>query len=158
MALTDTQWLFIIIFGINFTLIIDRAHRTYDSFNTYNAWRGYSQALYRLLLSWLLLYILPLLNFAVFYIILSLNNISIQTSPEGAFTIILIGLLSFFDFGYYRIYEAMLYLAPNTFYTEEEQTVILIKEKGEFKAHLIPGVLYVIATAIIFIILIEVIP
>ncbi|MGB9202101.1 hypothetical protein, partial [Methanobacterium sp.] len=106
MALTDTQWLFIIIFGINFTLIIDRAHRTYDSFNTYNAWRGYSQALYRLLLSWLLLYILPLLNFAVFYIILSLNNISIQSSPEGAFTIVLIGLLSFFDFGYYRIYEA----------------------------------------------------
>ena len=50
MALTDVQWLFIIIFGINFTLIIDRAHRTYDSFNTYNAWRGYSQALYQVII------------------------------------------------------------------------------------------------------------
>ena len=46
MALTDAQWLFIIIFGINFTLIIDRAHNNYDSFDTYNAWRGRSQSLY----------------------------------------------------------------------------------------------------------------
>lgn len=154
MALTDAQWLFIIIFGINFTLIIDRAHNNYDSFDTYNAWRGRSQSLYRLLLSWLLLYLLPLLNFAIFYIILSLNNISIQTSIQGAFTIVLIGLLSFFDFGYFRIYEAILYLSPNTFYTDKEQDEILIKDKGEFKAHFIPGVLYVVVTAIIFIILI----
>ena len=154
MAFTDAQWLFIIIFAINFTLIIDRAHNNYNSFDTYNSWRGYSQALYRLLLSWLLLYILPLLNFAIFYIILSLNNISIENSLQGAFTIVLIGLLSFFDFGYYRIYEAMIYLSPNTFYTAQEQDVILFKEKGEFKAHFIPGILYVTATAIIFVILI----
>lgn len=99
-------------------------------------------------------YILPLLNFAVFYIILSLNNISIETSLQGTIKIVLIGLLSFFDFGYYRIFEAMLYLSPNTFYTDQEQNDILFKDKGEFKAHFIPGVLYVIATAIIFIILI----
>ena len=154
MAFTDAQWLFIIIFGINFTLIIDRAHNNYDSFDTYNAWRGHSQSLYRLLLSWLLLYILPLLNFAIFYIILSINNIFIETSLQGAFTIVLIGLLSFFDFGYYRIYEAILYLSPNTFYTDKEQGDILVKDKGELKADFIPGVLYVIVTAIIFIILI----
>ena len=105
-------------------------------------------------MSWLLLYILPLLNFAIFYIILSSSNISIETSIQGAFTIVLIGLLSFFDFGYYRIYEAMIYLSPNTFYTDKEQNEILVREKGEFKAHLIPGILYVVATAFIFIILI----
>ena len=154
MAFTDAQWIFIIIFGINFTLIIDRAHNNYNPYDTYNAWRGNSQAINRLLLSWLVLYILPLLNFAVFYIILLLNNISIETNVQGAFNIVLIGLLSFFDFGYYRIFEAMLYLSPNTFYTDEEQDVMLIKDKGEFKAHFIPGVLYVIATAIIFVILI----
>ena len=154
MPFTDAQWIFIIIFGINFTLIIDRAHNNYNPYDTYNAWRGNSQAINRLLLSWLVLYILPLLNFAVFYIILLLNNISIETSVQGAFNIVLIGLLSFFDFGYYRIFEAMLYLSPNTFYTDEEQKILLVKDKGEFKAHFIPGVLYVIATAIIFVILI----
>ena len=154
MPFTDAQWIFIIIFGINFTLIIDRAHNNYNPYDTYNAWRGNSQAINRLLLSWLVLYILPLLNFAVFYIILLLNNISIETNVQGAFNIVLIGLLSFFDFGYYRIFEAMLYLSPNTFYTDEEQKVLLVKDKGEFKAHFIPGVLYVIATAIIFVILI----
>ena len=154
MPFTDAQWIFIIIFGINFTLIIDRAHNNYNPYDTYNAWRGNSQAINRLLLSWLVLYILPLLNFAVFYIILLLNNISIETSVQGAFNIVLIGLLSFFDFGYYRIFESMLYLSPNTFYTDEEQKVLLVKDKGEFKAHFIPGVLYVIATAIIFVILI----
>ena len=154
MPFTDAQWLFIIIFGINFTLIIDRAHNNYNPYDTYNAWKGNSQAIYRLLLSWLVLYILPLLNFAVFYIILSLNNISIETSLQGVIKIVLIGLLSFFDFGYYRIYEAILYLSPNTFYTDKEQGDILVKDKGEFKAHFIPGVLYVIVTSILFIILI----
>ncbi len=154
MPFTDAQWLFIIIFGINFTLIIDRAHKNYNPYDTYNAWKGDSHAIYRLLLSWLVLYILPLLNFAVFYIILSLNNISIETSIQGAFKIVLIGLLSFFDFGYYRIFESILYLSPNTFYTDQEQEDMLVKDKGEFKAHFIPGVLYVIATSIIFIILI----
>ncbi len=154
MPITDAQSLFIIIFGITFTLIIDRAHNNYNPYDTYNAWRGNSQAIHRLLLSWLILYILPLLNFAVFYIILSLNNISIETSLEGAFKIVLIGLFSFFDFGYYRIFEAMLYLSPNTFYTDQEQDDLLVKDRGEFKAHFIPGVLYVIATSIIFIIFI----
>lgn len=154
MGFTDAQWLFIIIFAINFTLIIDRAHNNYNSFDTYNSWRGYSQALYRLLISWLFLYILPLLNFAIFYIIMSINNISIENSIQGAFKIVLIGLLSFFDFGYFRIYESMLYLSPNTFYTDQEQEDVLVKDKGEFKAHFIPGILYVVVTAIIFIILI----
>ena len=154
MAFTDAQWLFIIIFGINFTLIIDRAHNTYNQYDTYNAWKGKRHALNRLLLSWLLLYILPLLNFAVFYIILSFNNVSIETSISGAIKIVLIGLLPFFEFGYYRIFESILYLSPNTFYSESEQNEILAKDKDEFTAHFIPGILYVIATAILFIILI----
>ena len=85
---------------------------------------------------------------------MSINNISIENSIQGAFKIVLIGLLSFFDFGYFRIYESMLYLSPNTFYTDQEQEDVLVKDKGEFKAHFIPGILYVVVTAIIFIILI----
>jgi hypothetical protein len=154
MPFTDAQWIFIIIFTVNFSLIIDRAHKTYNPYDTYNAWKGNSHSFNRLLLSWSLLYILPLLNFAIFYIILSIHNISIQPSLIGALKIVLIGLLSFFDFGYYRIFEAILYLSPNTFYTEKEQDEILVKDKGEFKAHFIPGILYVIGTAIIFLIII----
>jgi hypothetical protein len=141
-------------FTINFTLIIDRSHNTYNPYDTYNAWRGKSHAINRLFLSWLLLYILPLLNFAIFYIVLSINNISIETSILGVLEIVIIGLLSFFDFGYYRIFEAIIYLSPNTFYSQKEQDEILVQDKGEFKAHFIPGVLYVIVTSILFIILI----
>ena len=46
MAFTDAQWLFINNFAINFTLIIHTAHNNQNSFDTYNSWRGYSQALY----------------------------------------------------------------------------------------------------------------
>ncbi len=154
MALTDAQWLFIIIFGINFTLIIDRSHNTYNPYDTYNAWLYKSQALNRLLIGWLFLYILPLLNFAVFYILLSINNVSIETSIIGAIKIVLIGLLSFFEFGYYRIFESILYLSPNTFYSDEEQNEMLTKDKGEFSAHFIPGILYIIVTSIMLIIVI----
>lgn len=67
---------------------------------------------------------------------------------------ILIGLLSFFDFGYYRIFESILYLSPESFYSDDERDRILAKEKGEFQAHFVPGILYIVATTIMLLILI----
>ena len=155
MEFTEAQQLFTLIFAIHFTLIIDRVHRNYNPYDTYNAWKGKSHAINRLLVSWLIMYIFPLLNFAAFFIILGIYNISFEPDLHGALNIVLVGLLSFFDFGYYRIFEAILYLSPKTFYTVEEVDDVLFEDRGEFQAHLLPGILYVIATAImIFIVII----
>lgn len=75
-------------------------------------------------------------------------------SIRGVLTIVLVGLLSFFDFGYYRIFEAVLYYSPGTFFTPKEQDEMLEKERGEIRAHLIPGICYVVATVVMLLLLI----
>jgi len=42
-------------------------------------------------------------------------------SLRGVFSIVLVGLLSFFDFGYYQIFEAALYYSPDTFFTKKSR-------------------------------------
>lgn len=148
------QELFILIFAIHFTLIIERVHNSYNPYDTYSAWKGVSHAISRLLLSWTILYIMPLLNFAVFFLVLGIYDVRFEMNVYGVFNIVLVGLLSFFDFGYYRIFEAVLYYSPDTFFTPEEQDEMLEKERGEVKAHLIPGIAYVVATMIMLLILI----
>jgi hypothetical protein len=154
MPFTDAQQLFTLIFAINFTLIIDRVNSNYNPYDTYNAWKGKSHAIRRLLLSWLIIHILPLLNFAAFLFILGIYGISFQPTLHGALNIVLVGLMSFFAFGYSRIFESALYLSPKTFYTDKERDEILAKERKEFQAHFIPGILYVIVTIIMLLILV----
>ncbi|MGB9979509.1 hypothetical protein [Methanobacterium sp.] len=154
MQFTEAQQLFTLIFAIHFTLIIDRVHRNYNPYDTYNAWKGRKHAINRLLVSWSVMYILPLLNFGIFFILLGIYDIRFQLDLYGILNIVLVGLLSFFDFGYYRIFESILYLSPNTFYTSREANEILDDERNEFQAHFIPGILYVIASAIMILIVI----
>lgn len=154
MPITEAQELFILIFAIYFTLIIDRANRSYNPYDTYNAWTGKPHAIKRLILSWTVLHIFPLLNFAIFYIILGLNETPFSPNFIGIINIILVGLLAFFDFGYYRIFEGFLYLSPEKFLTNKERIEILDDKKDEFRAHMIPGALYVLTTWIILMILI----
>jgi hypothetical protein len=46
-------------------------------------------------------------------------------------------------------------MSPKTFYTVEEADEVLFEDRGEFQAHFIPGILYVIASTImIFIVII----
>jgi len=59
-----------------------------------------------------------------------------------------------FDFGYYRIFESIIYLSPKTFYTDTEAVKMLVEERGEFQAHLIPGVLYIVASIVLILIII----
>ena len=152
---TEAQQLFTLIFAIHFTLIIDRVNRAYNPYDTYNAWKGQLHSIRRLILSWSIMYILPLLNFAAFLLILGIYNVSFDLNINGALNIVLVALSSFFDFGYYRIFESILYLSPKTFYTEEEIDGMLDDNRNEFRAHFIPGILYVIASAImIFIVII----
>jgi len=154
MPFTDAQQLFTIIFAIHFTLIIDRVQRNYNPYDTYNAWKGQSHAIKRLLVNWLIMYIIPLTNFAVYLIGLGVYNITFDPYLRGIINVVLVGLLSFFDFGYYRIYEAILYAYPEAFYTDQERVEVLEKERGEVRAHLIPGMAYVMATLMIFLVLI----
>jgi Na+/H+-dicarboxylate symporter len=151
---TAAQELFILIFAIHFTLIIERVHSTYNPYDTYSAWKGVPHAIKRLVVSWVILYILPLLHFAIFFVIIGTYNINFDMTLRGVFSIVLVGLLSFFDFGYYRIFEAALYYSPDTFFTKKEQEEILEKERGEVRAHLIPGICYVVATIMMLLILI----
>lgn len=153
LTFTEAQQLFTLIFAIHFTLIIDRVHRNYNPYDTYSAWKGQSHAIKRLLVNWLIMYIMPLLNFAVFLIILGTHNILFNPSAIGVVNVVLVGLLSFFSFGYYRIFEAVLYYSPETFYTDEDRGV-LDNERGEVKAHLIPGIAYVLVTIVIILIII----
>lgn len=97
---------------------------------------------------------MPLLHFAIFFVIIGTYNINFDMSLRGVFSIVLVGLLSFFDFGYYQIFEAALYYSPDTFFTKKEQEEILEKERGEVRAHLIPGICYVVATIMMLLILI----
>lgn len=152
-TLTEAQNLFILIFAIHFTLIIDRVHVNYNPYDTYSAWKGVPHAIKRLVLSWVILYILPLLNFAFFFLVLGLYNVTFDPNIRGVINIVLVGLLSFFDFGYYRIFEAVLYYSPDTFFTPAEQDEMLEKERGEVRAHLIPGIAYVAATMVMLLVI-----
>lgn len=154
LEITTAQELFILIFAIHFTLIIERVHQTYNPYDTYSAWKGVPHAIKRLVVSWAILYILPLLHFAIFFIILGIHDVNFSMTIRGVFDIVLVGLLSFFDFGYYRIFEAVLYYSPDTFFTKKEQDKILEKERGEVRAHLIPGICYVVATIVMLLLLI----
>ena len=66
----------------------------------------------------------------------------------------MIGLSSFFDFGYFRIYEAFLHSDPGSFFSEEDLTKLdlLDNVRPDFWAHFIPGVLYVIISTLMMLI------
>ncbi|MEN6593085.1 MAG: hypothetical protein ABFC12_07580 [Methanobacterium sp.] len=61
-------------------------------------------------MAWIILYILPLLQFAIFFILLGIYGVDFEMTILGVFSIVLVGFLSSFDFGYYRIFEAALLL------------------------------------------------
>ena len=100
------------------------------------------------------MYILSLLNFAIFLLILGIYDVSFDPNLNGALNIVLVSLSSFFDFGYYRIFESILYLSPKSFYTDKEAVDMLDDNRNEFQAHFIPGILYIIASSIMIIIVI----
>lgn len=154
MDLTEAQNLFALFFAIYFALIIDRSHETYKPWDTYNAWRGKAQNIRRLLTAWIIVFIIPLLHFSILFALLGSVNIRFDMSISGILNVILISLSSFFDFGYFRIYEAFLHSYPESFFSEEELTQIerSVKIRPDFWAHFIPGALYVIVSTLMMLI------
>ena len=145
MALTEAQELFSLFFAIYFALIIDRAHATYKPWDTYNAWKGKLHNIKRLLAGWVILFAIPLVHFAILFALLGTINIRLDLTLGGISNLILVSLSAFFDFGYFRIYEAFLHSDPDSFFSDEDIVQMELKDKirPDFWAHFIPGALYV---------------
>jgi len=154
MPLTEPQEVFILFFAIYFALMVDRSHEMYKPWDTYNAWRGKSHNVRRLLAAWLILFVIPILHFAVLFILLGSVDVQFDTTIRGISNVVLISFSSFFDFGYFRIYEAFLHGYSESFFGEEEllQFQGSGKIRPDFGAHFIPGVLYIIGSTLMMLI------
>jgi hypothetical protein len=71
---------------------------------------------------------------------------------SGILNVALIGVGSFFEFGYFRIYEAFLHKYPESFFADEEKIQKEHLIRPDFWAHFIFGVLYVILSALMILI------
>lgn len=150
MPLNDPQEVFILFFAIYFGLTIDRSHEMYKPFDTYNAWKGKSHNLKRLLAAWLILFVIPISHFGILFILLGSVNVRFDMTIGGISNIILISLSSFFEFGYFRIYEAFIHGYPESFFGNDERMQLdrSGKIRPDFWAHFIPGALYVILSTL----------
>ncbi len=154
MVVNDAQIMLELFFAIYFALVIDRSHVAYNPYDTYSAWTGKSPAHRRLAVSWLIIVILPLLQFAVTYLVLGEYPITLDMTPIGVMNIVMIGFLSFFSFGYYRIFEAFLNGFPEFFYSDEELSMLHMEIRPGFLAHFIPGLLYILLTILVLILIV----
>lgn len=152
MSLTEAQELFELFFAVYFALIIDRSHEVYKPWDTYNAWKGNFYNIKRLLAAWIILFIVPLLHFAILFILLGSIDVRFDMTISGVLNVALIGVGSFFEFGYFRIYEAFLHKYPKSFFTDEERIQKGPSIHPDFWAHFIPGALYVILSTLMVLI------
>ncbi len=154
-AINAAQELFAAFFAVYFSLTLDRSHKEYNAYDTYSAWHGDRRAFRRLVTAWTFLVLLPITQFSILVILLNRLNLTFAMTPREVVVLSIISVLAFFEWGYYRIYEGVLYLRPGTFYSEEEQIKLLKSERWEFPSHFYPGLFYIImsfvGTAIIYI-------
>ncbi len=142
------QNLFLYFFAIYFSLIIARSHETYQPWDTYSAWKRKSHNIKRLLAGWIILFIIPLLHFAILFILLGSVDIRLDMTISGILNVALISIGSFFEFGYFRIYEAFLHKYSDSFFADEESIQRELSIRSDFWAHFIPGTLYVIVSTL----------
>lgn len=150
MVLTDAQNLFALFFAIYFAMIIQRSHEMYKPWDTYHAWKGKSHSARRLLAAWGFLFIIPLVHFAILFVILGSVHIPFDMTVDGISNVLFIGVSSFFEFGYFRIYESFLHGYPEYFFSDED--LGQMGDSGgfrpDFRAHFIPGICYVIVSSL----------
>jgi len=104
------------------------------------------------LAAWIILFIVPLLHFAILFILLGSIDVRFNTTISGILNVALIGVGSFFEFGYFRIYEAFLHKYLESFFTDEERIQKERLIRPDFWAHFIPGALYVILSTLMVLI------
>jgi len=152
-AINAPQELFLAFFAIYFALNIDRSQREYHPYDTYSVWKGSRHALRRLITAWIVTFFFPMIQFAITFSLLDGVNLSLDLSLADTLVIVAIGFLSFFQFGYYRIFEAIISLKPEAFFPEDDRKIHLHEERGEFRSHFIPGILYVAASVVVLILI-----
>ena len=148
--LNAAQELFTAFFAIYFSLTIDRSFREYKAYDTYSAWRGERRAVRRLFLAWVFLIVLPLLQYAYVMGLLAHVELRFDQALPDTLAITIIGLLSFYMFGYYRVFEAMIHICPQAFYPKDEVEETAMAERTEFWSHFIPGIGYIAVTLLLF--------
>ncbi len=148
MSLNDAQQLFGFFFAIYFFMIIDRSHVMHRAWDTYSTWQGKSHTINRLLVSRLLLVILPVTHFAVLFTLLGLFNVTFDPTMSGVVSIVLISLGSFFSFGYFRVYEAVIHRYPEFFISDDERRDHKVEIRPHFRAHFMPGMLYIVISTL----------
>jgi len=150
MFFTKAKDLLALFFAIYFALLLERSNDIYKPWDTYNACQGKTHNIKRLVAAWILLFAVPLLHFAILFTFLGSINIQFDMTISGISNVVLIGLSSFFDFGYFRIYEAFLHSYPESFFSDEDVIQIDIsgKIRPDFWAHFMPGALYVIISVL----------
>jgi hypothetical protein len=151
MSLNDAQQLFAFFFAIYFYMIIDRSHAMYQTWDTYSAWRGKSHNFNRLLAAWFILIILPVTHFAVLFTLVGIFKVTFDPTPAGVVHIILISISSFFVFGYFRIYEALIHGYHSLFFSEKEKQEGGVEIRPHFRAHFIPGILYIVVSTLLLV-------
>ncbi len=87
----------------------------------------------------------PVAHFAALFTLLGLYNVTFDPTLAGVVSIVLISLGSFFSFGYFRIYEAVIHRYPEVFISDDERRDHKVKIHPHFRAHFIPGILYMIS-------------
>ena len=153
-AINAAQELFAAFFAIYFALNIDRAQREYSPYDTYAMWKGNRHAIRRLAAALVVNFILPMVQFAITFALLDGVELTFDVSVTETLAIVGIGFLSFFQFGYYRIFEAIINLRPEVFFVEEDRQKYLREERREFRSHFMPGILYVVGSIVILFLLI----
>lgn len=152
MTLDDAQQLFGFFFAIYFVLIIERSNDTYGSWDTYSAWSGRSHNINRLTTAWLFLVLMPVTHFAILFTLLGLFDVTFDETITGVANIVLISIGSFFSFGYFRLYEAVLHTFPASFFTDDELRDRALEIRPQFWAHFIPGILYVTVSTLLLLV------
>src|SRR5674536_317308 len=106
----------------------------------------------RMLTAAIILLIIPLLHFAFFLVLLGTLKIPFDMTFDGISNVVLISLSSFFEFGYFRIYEAYLHRYPESFFAEEELIERVNLIRPDFLGHFIPGLIYVLLSTLVILI------
>ena len=152
-AINAAQELFLAFFAIYFALNIDRTQREYGSYDTYAAWNGSRHAFRRLVTAWVVTFLFPMVQFAITFSLLDGVNVALDLTFSDTLMIVAIGFLSFFQFGYYRIFEAIINLRPEVFFLEEGRQKYLKEERREFRSHFVPGVLYIVGSVLVLVLI-----
>ena len=75
--------------------MIDRSNEVYKPWDTYNAWKGKTHNIRRLLAASIILFILPLLHFAILFTLLGSIDIQFNMTTRGISNVVLIGFYFF---------------------------------------------------------------